>query len=99
MPPVLSAMLVAEQHEIRENPRDLGVGEHRDDFLCCLDHRLVGLVRDLDYLLLLGFGRQGPLVVLDEGSIGRGSPSESSLDVDEVFDLGEMADPGLDMTV
>ncbi|KAI0324236.1 hypothetical protein GY45DRAFT_1340929 [Cubamyces sp. BRFM 1775] len=58
----------------------------------------MSLVRNLDYLLL-GIGHQGPLVIFEENSIGRGSPSERAVDVNEVFDLGEMTNPGLDVTV
>ena len=60
---------------------------------------MVGLVCDLNYLLLLGLGCRGPLIIFDEGPIQRGSPSESSVDVDEVLNLGEMTNPSLNMTV
>ena len=99
MPPVLSTILVAERHEIRESPCDLGVGKHKNYFFCCLDHGLIGLVCNLDHLLLLGLGCWCPLVVFEENTIQRGSPSESSVDVNEIFNLREMGDSSLNITV
>ena len=37
--------------------------------------------------------------MFDENRVGGGSPGESAVDVDEVFDLGKVGNPGLDMAV
>ena len=99
MPPAVSAVLVAKGHEIRESPRDLGVSEHREYFLRCLDHRLVRLVCYLVYLLLLRPRSRRSLIVVDENSVRGSGSSERAVDVDEVLDLGEMSDPCLDVTI
>ena len=60
---------------------------------------MVGLARNLIHFLLLRSGRRRLLVVPDKNRVQGSGPSEGAVDVDEVFDLGEMGNPGLDMAV